>query len=178
MHLIPHILATGVVVPSRRQEVCRDRACGSPRTRPPDGRCPPDCQMKDGFKRGARWQENAAATQFFHHRVCQAVGLRQRLRGRHQPACERSHVLRCKRTYNAILKQRAEMAGLEPGEFSAHGFRSSYLTEATNRGILLPEAMEQSRHRSVQQASNYYSCATRHSGRAARLLSLLIFRLV
>jgi integrase len=56
---------------------------------------------------------------------------------------------------NAILKQRAEMVGLEPGEFSAHGLRSGYLTEAANRGIPLPEAMEQSRHRSVQQASSY-----------------------
>jgi integrase len=71
---------------------------------------------------------------------------------------------------NAIVKQRAEMAGLEPGEFSAHGLRSGYLTEAANRGIPLPEAMEQSRHRSVQQASSYYNSATRRSGRAARLL--------
>lgn len=71
---------------------------------------------------------------------------------------------------NAMLKQRAEMAGLEPGEFSAHGLRSGYLTEAANRGIPLPEAMEQSRHRSVQQASSYYNSATRRSGRAAHLL--------
>ncbi|MCW0001849.1 site-specific integrase [Pararhizobium sp. YC-54] len=71
---------------------------------------------------------------------------------------------------NAILKQRAEMAGLEPGEFSAHGLRSGYLTEAANRGIPLPEAMEQSRHRSVQQASSYYNNATRRSGRASRML--------
>lgn len=71
---------------------------------------------------------------------------------------------------NAIVKQRAEMAGLEPSEFSAHGLRSGYLTEAANRGIPLPEAMEQSRHRSVQQASSYYNNATRRSGRAARLL--------
>ncbi|RYE72916.1 MAG: integrase, partial [Oxalobacteraceae bacterium] len=71
---------------------------------------------------------------------------------------------------NAIVKQRAEMAGLEPGEFSAHGLRSGYLTEAANRGIPLPEAMEQSRHRSVQQASSYYNNATRRSGRAARML--------
>lgn len=71
---------------------------------------------------------------------------------------------------NAILKQRAEMAGLESGEFSAHGLRSGYLTEAANRGIPLPEAMEQSRHRSVQQASSYYNNATRRSGRAARML--------
>ncbi len=71
---------------------------------------------------------------------------------------------------NAILKQRAEMAGLDSGEFSAHGLRSSYLTEAANRGIPLPEAMEQSRHRSVQQASSYYNNASRRTGRAARLL--------
>lgn len=71
---------------------------------------------------------------------------------------------------NAILKQRAEMAGLDPGEFSAHGLRSGYLTEAANRGIPLPEAMEQSRHRSVQQASSYYNNAARRTGRAARLL--------
>lgn len=71
---------------------------------------------------------------------------------------------------NAIIKQRAAMAGLEPGEVSAHGLRSGYLTEAANRGIPLPEAMEQSRHRSVQQASSYYNNATRRSGRAARML--------
>jgi integrase len=71
---------------------------------------------------------------------------------------------------NAIVKQRAEMAGLNSGEFSAHGLRSGYLTEAANRGIPLPEAMEQSRHRSVQQASSYYNSETRRSGRAARLL--------
>ncbi|NKK46229.1 site-specific integrase [Rhizobium leguminosarum] len=71
---------------------------------------------------------------------------------------------------NAIIKQRAAMAGLEPGEFSAHGLRSGYLTEAAIRGIPLPEAMEQSRHRSVQQASSYYNNATRRSGRATRML--------
>ena len=71
---------------------------------------------------------------------------------------------------NAIVKQRAEMAGLEAREFSAHGLRSGYLTEAANRGIPLPEAMEQSRHRSVQQASRYFNSATRRTGRAARLV--------
>ncbi len=72
---------------------------------------------------------------------------------------------------NDIVKHRAELAGLDPAEFSAHGLRSGYLTEAANRGIPLPEAMEQSRHRSVQQASEYYNGAQRRSGRAARLLA-------
>ncbi|KKZ84507.1 integrase-like protein (plasmid) [Rhizobium phaseoli Ch24-10] len=71
---------------------------------------------------------------------------------------------------NDIVKRRVKMAGLEPGEFSVHGLRSGYLTEAANRGIPLPEAMEQSRHRSVQQASSYYNSATRRSGRASRML--------
>lgn len=72
---------------------------------------------------------------------------------------------------NRIVKQRAQMAGLDASEFSAHGLRSGYLTEAANRGIPLPEAMEQSRHRSVQQASEYYNNAKRRSGRASRLLA-------
>ncbi|MCQ9147586.1 site-specific integrase [Brucella anthropi] len=71
---------------------------------------------------------------------------------------------------NQIVKQRVQMAGLDPSEFSAHGLRSGYLTEAANRGIPLPEAMEQSRHRSVQQASDYYNNAKRRSGRASRLI--------
>lgn len=71
---------------------------------------------------------------------------------------------------NDIVKYRAGLTGLDPAEFSAHGLRSGYLTEAADRGIPLPEAMEQSRHRSVQQASKYYNSATRRSGRAARLL--------
>ncbi|WP_312930924.1 tyrosine-type recombinase/integrase [Agrobacterium cavarae] len=74
------------------------------------------------------------------------------------------------KSVNDVVKHRAALAGLDPAEFSAHGLRSGYLTEAANRGIPLPEAMEQSRHRSVQQASSYYNSATRRSGRAARLL--------
>lgn len=74
------------------------------------------------------------------------------------------------KTINDIVKHRAELAGLDPADFSAHGLRSGYLTEAANRGIPLPEAMEQSRHRSVQQASEYYNHAQRRSGRASRLL--------
>ncbi|MFS8146430.1 site-specific integrase [Rhizobium sp. BR 249] len=72
---------------------------------------------------------------------------------------------------NDIVKQRVKQAGLKVGEFSAHGLRSGYLTEAASRGIPLPEAMEQSRHRSVQQASSYYNSATRRSGGAARLIT-------
>ncbi|MER9580700.1 tyrosine-type recombinase/integrase [Mesorhizobium sp. M0276] len=71
---------------------------------------------------------------------------------------------------NLILKRRIAEAGLDPLAFSAHGLRSGYLTETARRGIPLPEAMQQSQHRSVQQASNYYNDAERTLGRAARVI--------
>ncbi|MER9651140.1 site-specific integrase [Mesorhizobium sp. M0199] len=71
---------------------------------------------------------------------------------------------------NLILKRRIAEAGFDPQAFSAHGLRSGYLTETARRGIPLPEAMQQSQHRSVQQASNYYSDAERTLGRAARII--------
>ena len=70
-----------------------------------------------------------------------------------------------------ILKRRIAEAGLvAPMLFSAHGLRSGYLTETARRGISLPEAMQQSQHRSVQQASRYYNESERQLGRAARLI--------
>ena len=71
---------------------------------------------------------------------------------------------------NMILKSRIAKAGLNPEKYSAHGLRSGYLTEAANRGIPLPEAMQQSRHKSVTQAAAYYNDSTRKKGRAAQLL--------
>jgi integrase len=71
---------------------------------------------------------------------------------------------------NLILKRRIAEAGLDPQAFSAHGLRSGYLTETARRGIPLPEAMQQSQHRSVQQASSYYNDAERTLGRAARII--------
>ena len=62
------------------------------------------------------------------------------------------------------------MVGLNPRDFSAHGLRSGYLTEAARQGVPLPEAMAQSQHRSVQQAACYHNEAERRTGRAARLL--------
>lgn len=70
---------------------------------------------------------------------------------------------------NLIIKRRCAMAGLEPREFSAHGLRSGYLTEAARQGVALPEAMQQSQHRSVQQAATYYNDAERAQGKATQL---------
>jgi integrase len=57
---------------------------------------------------------------------------------------------------NLILKKRCRLAGLDPAEFSAHGLRSGFLTQAGRDGIPLVDAMRQSPHRSVQQAAGYY----------------------
>jgi integrase len=70
---------------------------------------------------------------------------------------------------NLIVKRRCEMAGLDPREFAAHGLRSGYLTEAARQGVALPEAIQQSQHRTVQQAASYDNAAERAQGRAARL---------
>jgi integrase len=70
---------------------------------------------------------------------------------------------------NLIVRRRCVMAGLEPEAFSAHGLCAGYLTEAARQGIALPEAMQQSQHRSVQQAASYYNEADRTMGKAARL---------
>jgi integrase len=70
---------------------------------------------------------------------------------------------------NGIIKSRCAAAGLDPVQYSAHGLRSGYLTQAAREGVSLPEAMQQSRHRSVQQASRYYNEAHIARGRAARL---------
>ena len=70
---------------------------------------------------------------------------------------------------NGMIKSRCAAAGLDPGGFSAHGLRSGYLTEAARAGVPLPEAMQQSRHRSVQQAARYYNEGEIARGRAARL---------
>ena len=71
---------------------------------------------------------------------------------------------------NLILKRRIAQAGLDPSAFSAHGLRSGYLTESALRGIPLPDAMQQSQHKSVQQAARYYNDAERQLGQAARLI--------
>jgi integrase len=70
---------------------------------------------------------------------------------------------------NLIVKRRCRAAGLDEALFSAHGLRSGFLTEAAQSGVSLPEAMQQSQHRSVQQAASYFNEAERRLGKAARL---------
>lgn len=71
---------------------------------------------------------------------------------------------------NAILKTRLSEAGFRAADFSAHGLRSGYLTEAFLQGLSLPEAMGQSGHRSTSQAASYFKAVEGGRGRATRLL--------
>src|SRR3954453_13767955 len=61
-------------------------------------------------------------------------------------------------------------------EFSAHGLRSGCLTETARRGIPLVEAMQQSQHRSVQQAASDDNEGERQRGRAAQVISRAIWK--
>jgi integrase len=71
---------------------------------------------------------------------------------------------------NLLMKRRVAAAGFNPAKFSAHGLRSGFLTEASLQGVPLIEAMQQSQHRSMQQAAQYYQDGERQQSRAARLM--------
>jgi integrase len=71
---------------------------------------------------------------------------------------------------NHMIKRRLKIAGYSERDYSAHGLRAGYLTQAARDGIPLAEAMQQSQHKSVQQASEYYNDAEAELSRAARLM--------
>jgi integrase len=70
---------------------------------------------------------------------------------------------------NAIVKRKAEAAGIKLEGMSAHGLRSGYLTEASRQGVQIEEAMRHSCHRSVNSAARYYDNEKLEDGKAARL---------
>jgi hypothetical protein len=47
-------------------------------------------------------------------------------------------------------------AGLDPSEYTSHGFRSGFLTEARDRNIPLEAAMRHTKHRTQRSAIRYY----------------------
>ena len=69
-----------------------------------------------------------------------------------------------------MIKSRVKKAVLDPSDFSAHALRAGYLTEPARKGISLPEAMQQSGHKSVQKAARYYNDSERRSGLAMPLV--------
>jgi integrase len=71
---------------------------------------------------------------------------------------------------NLILKKRCRLAGLDPADFSAHGLRSGFMTQAGRDGIPLVDAMRQSAHKSVQQAAGYYDEQEHAQSRSVRIV--------
>jgi integrase len=70
---------------------------------------------------------------------------------------------------NDIVKRRCRLARLDPAEFSAHGLRSGYITEAASQGVSILDTMQQSTHRSVQQVARYFNEVRHTKTKAARL---------
>jgi integrase len=72
---------------------------------------------------------------------------------------------------NDIIKRRCRLARLNPNEFSAHGLRSGYITEAASQGIPLLDTMRQSTHKSVQQVARYFNEVRTTKTKAPRLVT-------
>jgi integrase len=72
---------------------------------------------------------------------------------------------------NLILKKRCRLAGLDPADFSAHGLRSGFMTQAGRDGIPRVDAMRQSAHKSVQQAAGYYDEQEHAQSRSVRIVA-------
>ncbi|OCJ66445.1 hypothetical protein A6U97_25680 [Agrobacterium tumefaciens] len=81
-------------------------------------------------------------------------------------ADDNEHVVLIGRPVTA-LRHWATETKIEAGPVFLH---TGYITEAANRGIPLPEAMQQSLHKSVTQSSGYYNNPERKMGRPARML--------
>ncbi|QRM35126.1 site-specific integrase [Microvirga sp. VF16] len=72
---------------------------------------------------------------------------------------------------NLILKKRCRLAGLDPADFSSHGLRSGFMTQAGRDGIPLVDAMRQSAHKSVQQAAGYYDEQEHAQSKSVRIFT-------
>ncbi|WP_036766276.1 tyrosine-type recombinase/integrase [Parvularcula oceani] len=68
-----------------------------------------------------------------------------------------------------VLKGRCKSVGLDAADYSAHGLRSGYMTEASLRGVPIEAAMRYSLHRTVQAAQRYFDDQQREAGAGARL---------
>ena len=55
----------------------------------------------------------------------------------------------------AVVKQYAEMAGLDPAEFSGHSLRAGFVTSAAESGASILKIQETSRHKSTDVLAGY-----------------------
>lgn len=59
-----------------------------------------------------------------------------------------------------IVKQYAELAGLDPERFAGHSLRAGFVTSAAAKGVTLHNIMRQTRHKSERVAMTYIRPAT------------------
>lgn len=69
-----------------------------------------------------------------------------------------------------IVAKFIKRAGLDPAQYTSHGFRSGFLTEARNRNIPIEAAMLHTKHKSQKSAARYYDERDLLASEAARLL--------
>jgi len=74
------------------------------------------------------------------------------------------------RTINLIVKRRIKMIGLNPESFGAHSLRAGFITESSNQGINLTEAMMLSGHKSIKVAQGYCREINLQTNKASHLL--------
>lgn len=68
-----------------------------------------------------------------------------------------------------VVRRRAKRAGLEASKFAGHSLRSGFMTEAGLQGINLKEAMELSKHKTLQVAGGYYQAGAGLANKGAKL---------
>lgn len=71
---------------------------------------------------------------------------------------------------NRIVKKRAEMAGYDKKQYSAHGLRRGFMTEGGKQGCPLGDLMALSGHKSVRVAMGYYESGAVINNKAGNLL--------
>jgi len=74
------------------------------------------------------------------------------------------------RTINLIVKRRIKIIGLNPENFGAHSLRAGFITESSNQGINLTEAMMLSGHKSIKVAQGYCRETNLQTNKASRLI--------
>jgi integrase len=70
---------------------------------------------------------------------------------------------------NRVVKKRCEMAGYDRTQYSAHGLRRGFVTEAGKQGCPLGDTMALTGHRSVPIAMQYYESGAVINNKAANL---------
>lgn len=70
---------------------------------------------------------------------------------------------------NNIIKERIEMIGENPTNYSAHGLRSGFITHCAQEGIGLPAIMQLTGHKDIRTAYGYYEAGQINQNPATKI---------